>query len=431
MMGNELRRQRFIPFRRRDTIEMCLADGRLDEGEAVGFGELCEILTALLHFEHHRHLEALKDAYAPFDPDADTRVVRPLDPDERRESRRRFVAELRRLLEAANFEELSEEEVNAAFGRESLLDIALHVNFGDFEEVAFFRRGEDRRTETLRRLWGLRTREVPFVNLERVVVYVQFKEREHFEAEGRTELGFEPGSTILKLFQNVPRADLEMLFPNVEVRMRTVDKLLIGLPALVSGAIVVATKLVTSLGLVLLLAGFWLGLRADEVVIDQTQLVALGVGLGSFGAYLFKQVSKFKNRKIRFMKALADNLYFKNLDNDAGVFHNLIDAAEEEEAKEALLGYFFLLTADSPLTEPELDRALERWFAERWECELDFDVADALAKLVRLGLVEEEGERYRAVPLPEAKRRLDETWDEAFRWNQVTSPGAAPRPGGC
>jgi hypothetical protein len=29
----------------------------------------------------------------------------------------------------------------------------------------------------------------------------------------------------------VPRADLEMLFPNARVRMRLIDKLLIGVPA--------------------------------------------------------------------------------------------------------------------------------------------------------------------------------------------------------
>ena len=46
------------------------------------------------------------------------------------------------------------------------------------------------------------------------------------------------------------------------------------------------------------------------------------------------------------MKALADSLYFKNLDNNAGVFHHLVDAAEEEEFKEAVLAYYFLLTAE-------------------------------------------------------------------------------------
>ena len=30
------------------------------------------------------------------------------------------------------------------------------------------------------------------------------------------------------------------------------------------------------------------------------------------------------------MKMLSENLYIHNLDNDAGVFHYLLDAAEEE-----------------------------------------------------------------------------------------------------
>lgn len=417
-MGNEIRRQRFIPFRRRDTIDMCLADGALGESDAKEFRELCEILAALLHFEHHARLEALKDAYAPFDPDADTRTIRTLGADDRREARRRFASELRELLEAANFDELTEAEVNAAFERESLMPIRLHVDFDDFEEVAFFHRGETRRSEVTKSFFGLREKEVEFSNLERVVVYVQFKEREHFEEAGRTDLNFEPGSTILKLFQNVPRADLEMLFPNVGVRMRPIDKLMIGLPAVVSGIVVVATKLIASLGLLLLLLASGLQLRDEPVEIDQAQLIAVGAGLGSFGGYLVKQFTKFKNRKIRFMKALADNLYFKNLDNDAGVFHNLIDSAEEEEAKETLLGYWCLLTADRDMTEGEIDAHLEGWFASRWSCELDFDVADSVAKLVRLRLVEPRDGRYRAVPLPEAKRRLDETWDGAFLWNE-------------
>ena len=66
---------------------------------------------------------------------------------------------------------------------------------------------------------------------------------------------------MIKLFNNVPKADLEMLFPNSEVRMKTIDKLIIGIPAAVSGAILVVSKLGASLALVGALVAFWLGLR--------------------------------------------------------------------------------------------------------------------------------------------------------------------------
>ena len=83
--------------------------------------------------------------------------------------------------------------------------------------------------------------------------------------------------------------------------------------------------------------------RRTNHLIDQQHLIALALGLATLGGFLFKQINKFKSRKIKFMKALSDNLYFKNLDNNAGVFHHLVDTAEEEEFKEAILAYYFLL----------------------------------------------------------------------------------------
>src|SRR5262249_55448288 len=158
-----------------------------------------------------------------------------------------------------------------------------------------------------------------FANYARVLVYARFKDAEHFEARKLDRLPFSPGSTIIKLFQNVPRPDMEMVLPNVQVRMRGIDKLLIGVPAFVSAIVVIVTKLIPSVGLLLLLLAFWLGFRNTPVTISQTGLLTLGAGMLAVGGYLIRQVTNFKNRKILFMKALSENLYFRNLDNDAGV----------------------------------------------------------------------------------------------------------------
>jgi hypothetical protein len=125
------------------------------------------------------------------------------------------------------------------------------------------------------------------------------------------------------------------------------------------------------------------------------------------------------------MKSLSENLYFRNLDNDAGVFHHLLDAAEEEESKEAVLAYHFLRTAADPLTSAELDGRIEEWFARRWEATLDFEVDDGVGKLRRLKLVDDAGQgRLAAVPLDEALRRLDEAWDDLFPYHAVQgAPG--------
>jgi hypothetical protein len=150
----------------------------------------------------------------------------------------------------------------------------------------------------------------------------------------------------------------------------------------------VATKLGASILLIASVISFWLGLTDQEVVIEQNHLIALAAGLATVGGFLIRQVNKFKNRKIKYMKALSENLYFKNLDNNAGVFHHLIDAAEEEEFKEAVLAYSFLLTEDRDLTIAELDGAIENWFERAHQCLIDFEIEDAVDKLVRWGLVD-------------------------------------------
>jgi hypothetical protein len=159
---------------------------------------------------------------------------------------------------------------------------------------------------------------------------------------------------------------------------------------------------------------FWMGLSKEEAQLNQKHLIALGAGLATLGGFLFRQISKFKNRKIKFMKALSDNLYFKNLDNNAGVFHHLIDAAEEEEVKETVLAYFFLLTEKQPLLQAELDDIIEKWLETGWGCKINFEIEDAINKLERLELVTREGDRLRCLPLAEARRRLDHIWDNYF-----------------
>ncbi len=401
------RRLRFIPFRRQDIVEMCVRDKRLGKA-ADDFRQLAYMLEQIFHFEFHRVVEALKAAYAVLDPDADTRnpgfvVVT---------GGESFVELLDGLLEKANYERISEAELNQALTESSLFKIRLQVDFDDFSEVSLFARGESHKTETLRSWFGLRRREIEFINYERVVVYLRL--RDDFVRDKNDFTTCRAGTTLLKLFRNVPRADLEMLFPNTQVRMRLGDKLLIGVPAVVSGGIVLSTKLGASLILLGTLIGFWLGLHNQPVELNQASMMVLAAGGAALAGYLWKQFSNFKNRKLRFMQALTQNLYFKNLDNNAGVFHRIVDDAEEEETKEAVLAYYFLLHSTRPLDQAELDALIEDWFETRWQTSIDFEIDDALDKLVSLGLVERVDGGLRALPLDEAIRRLDQRWDDYF-----------------
>jgi hypothetical protein len=405
MQDNE--KFRFIPYRRQDIVEMCLMDSKLDN-DAEAFRQLSYMLDQIFHFEFHQVIEALKNTYADIDPDADTRQPG-IDAPGNTQS---FVSLLDGLLEKANYERVTESDLNWALTESSLFKIRLHVDFDDFSEVSLFARGQSIRIETIASWFGLRSKTIEFVNYDRVVVYLRI--RDDFERSKLDSDLCRAGATLLKLFRNVPRADLEMLFPNTRVRMRLMDKLLIGIPAVVSGGIVLTTKLGASLVLLGSLFGYWLGVRSQPVELNQAAVVALLAGAAALGGYFWKQFNNFKNRKIRFMQALTQNLYFKNLDNNAGVFHRLANDAEEEESKEAILAYYFLLVSSEPLTRSELDREIEHWFDSRWNCELDFEIDDALHKLLALGLVEKSGDSLIAVPIEAGIRILDQRWDNYF-----------------
>jgi hypothetical protein len=403
----------FIPFRKHDIVEMCLKDNLLSDQETE-FRHLSSMLSSIYHFEYHNIIESLKDSYALIDPDSDTRkpLATELDKCDN------FSVLLNTLLEKANYERITEDELNQALNESSLFKIRLHVDFDDFEEVLLFCRGESIREEKVPQWLGLSSKTITFINYDRVVVYIRLSKDYQ---ESKNSLPFsKPGATLLKLFQNVPKADLEMLFPNTQVRMRTIDKLLIGIPALISGSIVLTTKLGAALILLGSVLGFWFGLSQQPVELNKTTILVLLAGMTTLGGYLWKQFSNFKNRKLRFMQSLTQNLYFKNLDNNAGVFHRLANDAEEEEGKEALLAYYFLLISKPLLSKSELDRQIETWLLEKWHCAIDFEIDDAVTKLLNIGLIKKTDNTLVAISIAEAIRVLDQRWDNYFTHDNKT-----------
>jgi hypothetical protein len=425
--------ERFIPFRKCDVITLC---ENLLAREHADFRTFSTLLISRIHYQYHEQLEALKNSYSHFDPNKDTRELLPSDESVRKQSQKAFAKGFASLLNAANFEKVTDDDLEAALNEESLFKVRLAVSFDEFEDVVFYRRGESVKTETIRTFFGLRKKQVSFTNYDKVAVYITFKDEAYFKSKGQTPVTFKPGSTIVKLFQNVPKADLEMLFPNSEVKMRPLDKLIISASAAIGGTVVLVTKLGASLLLMASFLAFWLGFKDDEVELTKQSLITFGIGMGVFGSFIFKEWTKFKNRKIRFMKALSDNLYFKNLDNNAGVFHTLIDAAEEEDCKEALLAYTFLLKcseafpenstafgasrseneiAAGGMTLATLDSVIESYFSEELDCALDFDVTDAINKLVDMELVEQDGDVFVARALNDAVKTLDDYWDNIYQ----------------
>ena len=90
--------------------------------------------------------------------------------------------------------------------------------------------------------------------------------------------------------------------------------------------------------------------------------------------------------------------------------------AEEEEAKEAILAYYFLYSqTDRNHTQESLDEEIEKYLKDKYETDIDFEVSDGIRKLREEDiLIEQEGGILKVVDLKQASIIIDEKWDNFF-----------------
>jgi hypothetical protein len=401
---------------------MCAA--QLPPAERESFAAFARVLAMLQHQQSYVHIEELKDAWQVLKAWSDPGTTDRPSVEERDAARRRVEAQLTDLAHEAGFVVVDASELDRAFRDHALLKVRMVVDPNAIDKRILFRRDTSTRTEQVRTWFGLRQRPVTFTDYGMVLVYAAFKDVDEIEGTERRRLTFQPGSTTVKLFQDVPSEDLEMVLPNIKVRMRLVDKMYIGVPALISGGVVIATKLLATLVLLVLLLAYWTGLRHQPVTLNQTAVVSAGVGLAALGSYFVRQVTKFNNRRTVFLKALSENLYFRSLDHDIGVFHHLLGTAEETQTATTLLAYHVLGLADDPLTTPALALHIEQWLAEHRDADIDADLGDVVGDLRRLSLVTEHDDgRVSAIGLTEARHTLEQMWVDLVRTSTAVPTG--------
>lgn len=445
-MAEYIDREAFIPYRRSDLIELCLKDGKLTGADVQKFREFCSILSAYYHFQLHQKLEQLKDNYAPFDPDAETKPLIAPTPAQKAEMGSQVIGDLQAILERANYRLLSPESLQQAFTEASLIELETNVDFEDFKHLVCYCQGEVEKSTSIRKLF--KRVEEKFKVFQRVALAIEFKDAEYFaakEAESpkKEKLNFTPGKIYLYIYKNIPKHDLEFLFPNIKASMTLKDRLLLGVPA-VGAAIPILLKILPQLLLIiaaiLLLMGIFpkvedLSVKEEDVRDVMSILVAilsLTIALGGFG---FKQYTNYKNKLIKFQKDVTETLFFRNLASNASVFQYIIDVAEEEECKEIILVYYHLITGNGPMTPKELDNRIEKWMDEKFGTKIDFDINGPLKNLegIRGKIVKSESEAAstpevalltydsqdlaQVLPLSDAVAVIDYVLDNAFEYN--------------
>jgi len=217
-----------------------------------------------------------------------------------------------------------------------------------------------------------------------------------------------------------------MLLPGARVCLSKFDRGRIGVP-LLTGAGMIAWRLVGSVWQKILAWG-------DDVV-----NVVLGtasgnpwlmwiVASGALG-YGYQSYYGYQQLKKSYHLSLTESLYYQNLDSNAGVLTRLLDEAEEQEAREIILAYYFLwrYAGEEGWTSASLDDYVETYLEGRTGLKVDFEIGDAIAKLERMHVVKKAGDRYSAVPIEKALEMLDWTWDNYFKYNNP-APETPPVP---
>lgn len=435
-------RESFIPYSREELVDLCIEDGRLAPDDVPRFRAFCEILAAHFNFEFHKKLETLKSNYTPFDPDGVDNSDVVTEAVASKMHLTRFAETLREILESANYTQLDDMAIHDAIENSALIDLKTEVDFNDFEEVVFYYRDAQPTTMELKRFFFWK-RKVETDIFSHVVLGIKYKAASYFHEQKRNidKLNFTPGLMYLYMYKNIPRYDLELLFPNVALRMNLIDRLMFVLPALGAGVMVLMKALpnlllVLALILFLTLGPSWISMinvREDQIKDFTPVLFAFASVSAALGGFAFKQYSGYQTRRMKFMKDVTDTLFFKSIANNSSVFHTVIDLAEEEEAKEVILVYYHLLTSCIGCDPIELDQEIEQWLAKKGASAVDFDMEmvmehmqavkatmtthdDALPRERALLEVEENGD-CRVLSLLDAKRLLDKLWDEAFDYN--------------
>jgi hypothetical protein len=359
----------FIPVSTHHLVQQLTTAG-LDEVQTTVIKQLQQILS----FEFNLQLQQIKKHYQPVNPDNELSDLQASESDFQHS-----ISTVRSLLIHANFEELNQHQIQFALEKISPYGLEIDINFDAFEQLALFYRGKASKNIEVRdwKKLFLKKTTHSLISYSRLFLLIQYKDQK-----------LKPG-LHLKLFKDILRADLEMLFPESSVKMKAFDKLKL----ILTGGGGTAGGLFATIG------------KIASAVTPWTIVIAVA----GFIMLIWRQVSKIFIQKTQYMMTLAQNLYFHNMDNNLGAITYLIDLARQEEIKETILAYA-LLSQQEASDKEKLDDLCEQWFIENFNIQIDFDIKDAIDKLRRFNLIEENNDNLSCRPAEESSQQLQKRW---------------------
>ena len=239
--------ERFIPISLEMLIKDLLNSSLLATEQHSAFQNFCTTYISLFHAQSHSQLQYVRHLYQPYNPDRDTLISND-------EGTAGQLAQLKKalyaILENANYERISASDIDEALNKTSPHGVKVSVDFTDFAEVSLYYRGSAIKTE-LHRNWkqfSFRKQAINVLIYRRLFVLLQPKNRQQWlayftkdkkmspekaaqhadTALKKSSASNEENVVYLKLFKDIPRADLEMQFPNTRIQIRLFDKIKLG-----------------------------------------------------------------------------------------------------------------------------------------------------------------------------------------------------------
>ncbi len=341
-----------------------------------GWMRVHDRVSEVIHQQIRSGFKQLITEYPFFDPDrtqekgffSDPRRVAPCKSGA-------IIEMLDALLHKAQYRRLQPAEISRALQTATAWGLKLNVRFKDFRRMRVYARGNDIERRS-RREWYLaflrRHLSVP-VYRQLVVLY-----------EPRIDQASSKSTLCLRMFKNVPHADLDMLLPGT-VRINWADSSRIGIPTLWGFAMLVS-KLARNLWLLALFG-------AVKLLTSLTFVAAVIIATAVYG---FKIFFSYRNARNRHLLNVTRNLYYQTLSNNSGVLLRLVEEAEQQQACQAFLVIHVLEKRHpEPMTMPSIDAECESLVARLALGSINFDVRGSVELLLRMGLVESVDDSWR------------------------------------
>ena len=242
-------RETFIPVTKFALLDRLTRPQAWEAGDSTDARRFFRYLAYWRQQQYNTSVMQLDHAYEPFSPDSDLLMTRQYTDGERAAMQRRVVDGMQHLLQQANYTCIDRSEVELILTSDSHYGLDFDVDLNAFEELAIYYRGASTKKDqkrSFRKFFRKEEFDVPI--FQRLFILFKLKsEEQRIEEFMRTRTvtrkkaekairaaskhipdGVSRDLVYMKLFKNMPRADVEMIFPNTKVKFRLLDKIKLG-----------------------------------------------------------------------------------------------------------------------------------------------------------------------------------------------------------